>query len=89
MAKVKEFEKDTEFVYKGFGIFFNKWDEYCVLSQSRESMVCYNSGFKTLEQAKEFVKKIYLRSYTKVELEKIAQEIKISNDNGISRTKNK
>ncbi len=68
--------QEESFLYEGFGIFYNKWEEYCVMSNDSNSMVCFNSGFKTLEQAKVFVKKIYLRNYSKEQLEKIALQIK-------------
>ena len=48
---------DSEIKYKGYKIYRNQWDEYCVC-YSDGGMVSSRAGFETMKKAKTFIDKI-------------------------------
>lgn len=73
---------DGHIPYKGYFIFHNNFDEYCVCPKKEGGMVTYNSGFYSLEKAQAFIDAITdmdpeeFRKMHKEELEKLAAKMK-------------
>lgn len=69
-------EVDTEITYKRRKIYLNQWGEYCV-SHLWGGMVAYNAGFSSLDEAKEYIRRIVSRrDLRKQDFEEIAEEVK-------------
>lgn len=69
-------EVDTEIIYKRRKIYLNQWGEYCV-SHLWGGMVAYNASFSTLEEAKEYIRRIVSRrDLNKQDFETIAEDVK-------------
>ena len=65
-----------ERTYNHFVIYLNQWGEYCVSRKlTPERMVSWNSGFKTLKKAKQFINAINPVELPQEEIERIAEKI--------------